>query len=47
MRNVVEMPETSNSNIHGHIHGEAIDNYCNTGGVEENIMVAGFKKCFY
>jgi len=31
-----EMPEASNSNIHGHIHGRLLFVLINTGGVEEN-----------
>jgi hypothetical protein len=29
------MPEASNSNIHGYIHGKGAKSSCNTGGVEE------------
>jgi len=29
------MPEASNSNVHGHIHGWWNVNFCNTGVVEE------------
>jgi hypothetical protein len=30
------MPEASNSDIHGHIHGQSSEARFNTGGVEEN-----------
>jgi len=32
----VAMPEASNSNIHGHIHGKLLFVLINTGGVEES-----------
>ncbi len=32
-----KMPEASNSNIHGHIHGNSDQDIWNTGGVEEDL----------